>query len=130
MSEPIDLDAGWESLSQHDGAAETFAESPVCRAVFGRIPNVLGNLGDELAIPENVARARLLIALDADAVDALRDAGFRFAEPPSRGIPLLLCVNGDRARRKAAARYHAKQDLPVLSLLSTWPQSLVWFAKR
>lgn len=129
MLEPIDLDAGWIVLTEQRGDAGAFKESPVCRAVFDWLPEIIGDLCAETASPDNVSRARLRVALDVHAIDALRDGGFRFAVPPSDKLPFLLAANGNRAQRNAVV-LHAERKLSVGGLIPAWPQMLVWFARR
>lgn len=129
MSESFDLEKGWLVLTTQAIDAEPFCDSAACKAVFARLPEILGDLRDEIATRENLAHARLRIALDTESIDALRDAGFRFAESPSEDVPFLLVVNGDREQRDAIL-LHSHQKLTIAALLPVWPQSLVWFAKR
>ena len=129
MSDSLDLEKGWLVLTPQAIDAEPFRDSPACRAVFARLPEILGDLRDEIATRENLAHARLRIALDTQAIDALRDAGFRFAESPAEDVPFLLIVNGDESQRDAIL-LHTEHKLPIAALLPVWPQSLVWFAKR
>lgn len=129
MSQQLDLDAGWRVLLPQWINVEPFKDPPACRAVFNRLPEILGNLLTETATPGNVTRAQVRIIFDEAANRTLRAEGFRFAEPLSYEPPLSLIVNGNRKQRHAAFLHHAVRQLPISGLLSTWPQALVRFAK-
>lgn len=132
MSPSIDLEAGWVRLAVEPSCPlATFRDSPACRAVFDRIPRILGDLAEEPTTPENIWRARMRIVLHAESADLLHEDGYRFAEPPTKdaAFPFLLCVNGDRAQRDAVIR-DTEGKLTIAEALTTYPKLLVWFERR
>ncbi len=122
----LDLDGGWNILTRHSGG-ETFKQSLACRSVFNGLAVVL--CCQEIASDDTTHNARLRVALDFRAIDLLRDEGYRFALPPCDAFPFALAVNGNEVQRDAALLY-SRQALTVGGVLSTWPQMLVWFARR